>query len=319
MSSLEKKKNISFSKIFALMGVALAVTVPVRIYQLFALTENDGSGFLKDYNFTIWILYAVLAVFSILILAFVTVSDKVTASKSPRGKNRPLAVGAIVMAVGIAYDVAIGFSTFIKSIMSYSSGTSIFSYLFSNGMFAVVLEAICGLAACIYFILYALSYFDGKTTYYEYKLLAIMPLFWAMFRLVHRFMTKISFVMVTDLMLEIFMLAFMLLFFMSFARISSQICQKGEMRKAMRYGVVAAMFALLVGVTRLSVTVCGKTDLLPASFTFSLADLAFGIFAVIYVNACSKTGRSAQEDDLLPDDFEEKTKEEETDDDFLEN
>ena len=317
MTQDSNRKNISFGRIFTVFGIALAVLLPTRLYQLFFITENDHTGFFKHNDASVYIMYIAAIVFAVLLYVLVTLSDKVTASKSVRGKNKPLAVGSLLFAVGLAYDVAISGSLFIKSIMSYSAGKNIMSYLFSNGMLAVALEALCGLAGCIYFILFALSYSDGKTTYYEYKFLAIMPLFWAMFRMVRRFMTKISFTVVADLMLELLMLAFMMLFFISFARISSQICQKGEMRKAMRYGLISAVFALVLGVSRLAVTVCGKASLLPSGFDFALSDLTFGIFAVIYVNACSKTGREASEDELIEEEIDKKAPEEETDDDFL--
>ncbi len=192
------------------------------------------------------------------------------------------------------------------------------SYLFSNGMFSVLFEAIFGLCACIYFILFALYYHDGKGSFADYKFLALTPLFWAMFKTVYRFMTKISFIVLADLMLELAMLVFMMLFFMSFARISSQVCQKYEMRKAMKYALIAAMFALVIGVSRLAVTACGLSETLPTGFPFSLTDLTFGVFAIIYVDACSKSGRSADEDELLADETE-KPSNEPVNDDFLDN
>lgn len=311
------KKSIDFKKIFIVFGVGLAALIPTRLYQLFFITEEDKSGFFTRVNASVYVFFGLLAAFCIALFLLVTVTNKVTASKSVRGKSKALAITSGIFALGIAYDVALSASIFIKSLLSYSSAANIATYLFSNGMFAILLEALCGILACIYFILFALSYSDGKTTYYEYKLLAIMPLFWAMFRMVHRFMTKISFTMIADLLLELIMLAFMMLFFMSFARISSQICQKNEMRKAMRYGLLSGFIAVLLGVTRLAVTVCGKTDLLATDFGFIPADLFYGIFVICYVDACSKTGRDASEDDLLPDAYREP--ENEIDNDFLDN
>lgn len=314
---MSNKKSIDFKKIFIVFGVGLALLIPTRLYQLFFITENDKSGFYTHTNASVYLFFGLLALFCIILLALVTMTDKVTASKSVRGKSKSLSISAGLFTLGIAYDVAMCTSLFIKSFLSYSSAVSLMTYLFSNGMLAIVLEAICGLLACIYFILFTLSYMDGKTTYYDYKLLAIMPLFWAMFKMVRRFMTKISFTMVADLLLELIMLAFMMLFFMSFARISSQICQKNEMRKAMRYGLVSGFLALIIGVTRLAVTLCGKSELLAADFGFAPADLFYGIFTIFYVDASSKTGRDASEDDLLPDSYSQP--ENEIDEDFLGN
>lgn len=313
---MANKKSIDFKKIFIVGAVGLVLLIPLRLYHLFFITEDDGSGFLTHANASVYVFFGLLLAFCLGLLVLVSITNKVTASKSARGKSKALFVGAGLFALGIAYDVAYCAGTFIKSLLSYSSATSIFTYIFSNGMLAVILEAVCGLLACIYFILFALSYTDGKTTYYDYKLLAIMPLFWAMFRTVRRFMTKISFLVVPDLILELAMLAFMMLFFMSFARISSQICQKNEMRKAMKYGLVSALIAMILGVTRLAVTVCGKSSLLPADFSFTPADLFYSIFVIIYVDACSKSGRDASEDDMLPDSYDEPENEV---DDFLDD
>lgn len=313
---MKNKKNISFKLIFAVFGVFTALLTGTRLYQLFAITENDASGFFTRINPSVFVLYIGAAIGCIALLALVMLSDRVTASKSFRGKNKPLAVAGGLMAVGIGVDVALSLSKVIMAVTSYTARSGMFAYLFSNGYIAMALEAVFGLGGVIYFVLFALSYLEGKSTFCEYKLLAITPLFWSMARLIRRFLTKISFTIVADLLLELLMLAFMMMFFISFARISSQICQKNEMRKAMSFGIVAAMFAAALSVSRLVVTVGGRSSLLPAGFPFIAADLTFAIFAVIYIDAQSKSGRDASEDEILSDDD---TVEEEVtlDEDFL--
>ncbi len=315
MQLSKNKKDISFKLIFAVLAVGTAGLLGLRIYQLFALTEADGSGFFKRLNPTVYILYIAAVVFTVLILLLVSATNKVTASKSFRGKNKRLALAGTAMSVGLAWDVAVCTSSFIRAVSSYTVQGQLFAYLASNGMIAELLEAVFGLAACIYFILYALSYNEGRASYYEYKLLAITPLFWTIFRLVRRFLTKISFIVVADLMLELAMLTFMMLFFLSFARISSQLCQKNEMRRAMKYGLVAAMFAAVIAVSRLVAIIGMKSACLADGFVFNIADLAFAVFAVLYVDASSKTGRPAEEDELIEED--EDSDENEIDEDFL--
>lgn len=315
MKTLIKRKNISFKAIYAVLGLGAAGLLGLRIYQLFALTETDTSGFFKRINPTVYILYIAAVLFSVLLLLMITASDKVTASKSFRGKNKMLTVGATAMSVGLAWDVAVCISAFIKAVTSFTANSQLFQYLSANGLIAQLLEAVFGLLACIYFILYALSYNEGRSSFYEYKLLAITPLFWAIFRLVRRFMTKISFIVVADLMLELAMLVFMMLFFLSFARISSQLCQKNEMRRAMKYGAVAAMFAVVISISRLVAIIGGKSAALCEGFGFNIADIAFAVFAVLYIDASSKTGRPAEEDELIEEIEEDDG--EEIDDNFL--
>ena len=316
MSALTNKKSISFKTILIFFGIFTGLITGLRIYQLLFNTETDKSGFFINNDWSVFALYGGALIFIAIIILLVQASNKVTASKSPRGKDKKLGVCAAIFAGGLAFDVAISISQLIRAIASYVAGENLLAFLMSNGLLACAIGAVFGLLGVIYMILFALSYFDGKTTCYEYKLFAISPLFWSMFRIVRRFMTKISFTVVADLLLELVMLVFMMLFLISFARISSQICQKYEMRKAMKYGLCAAMLALALGVSRLAMTFI-KPGALATDFGFNPADLAFGIFAAAYVNACSKTGRPASDDDLIEDEEEKKAQEEEIDDDFL--
>ena len=65
-------------------------------------------------------------------------------------------------------------------------------------------------------------------------------------------------------------LALVMLFFMSFAKISSDVADKGEFKKRVSYGMPAAMLAAVIGVSRLVITLCGKRDRLPSELGFSL-------------------------------------------------
>lgn len=316
MSSINTKKNISFKTIFSVFAVFTVAITAIRFYQLFTLTEADSSGFFTRINWSVFALYIGVVLFSAVICVLVNMTNKVPASKPIRGKNKGLFIGGVLMAVGLGWDVAVSLSQVIKVFTTFKS-TNLFSYLLTNGYVAVIFEIICGLVACVYFLVYALSYKDGKNTFYEYKFMAIMPLFWSLCRIIGRFLTKISFVQLADLILELVMLSFMMLFFLSFARVSSQVCQKYEMRKAMRYGLAAAIPALVIGITRCVVSVIGKSALLPRGFGFNLADLFFGVFAVIYVLESSKSDRPASDDEYIVDEEEKAREEEEIDDDFL--
>lgn len=315
---MSDRKNISSKFIFTVFAVFTAILTATRIYQLFAITEENSTGFFKVTDVSVYLLYIISAVFCIVLLALVTFSNSVTASKSYRGRHQALSVCAALFAAGLAIDVAVCASKFISGIKVAPSG-EMFAFLFANGLVFSLFEAIFGLVACIYFIIYSLSYAEGKQNFSEYKLLAVAPLFWAMARMIGKFLTKISFTVVADLMLELIMLAFMMLFLISFARISSQICQKNEMRKAMGCGLVSAVFAIALGVSRLAAVVAGKSVLLPKHFglSFNAVDLAFGAFAAVYVYAGFKSGRDASEDDLL--EYEDSKPQEEIDEDFLDD
>lgn len=307
-STKTRTGNVSAKALGLLLLAGLVICIPFRLVQLFTNIEQN-TGFFIENNWTVYCFYAVVVLFVIVLAVVAGSFGKIPASRPVLRRDKTLAICSFLFAVGIAYDVIFAFAKVMRALTDGSLATGFFSVMFTDGMFAQLLQAICGMAACIYIVLVALSYVGEKATYCDYRFLAIMPLFWALFRMVSRFMTKISFTMVSELLLELLMLAFMLLFLMSFARVSAQVNQKGEMKKIVRYGMPAAFLALLIGITRLVCTVGGRADLLADGFQFSLADIGFGAFAVAYIFTHMRYGRPASEDDLLPnaDAAEEKT------------
>lgn len=307
-STKTRTGNVSAKALGLLLLAGLVVCIPFRLVQLFTNIEQN-TGFFIENDWTVYCFYAVVVLFVIVLAVVAGSFGKIPASRPVLRRDKTLAICSFLFAVGIAYDVIFALAKVMRALTDGSLATGFFSVMFTDGMFAQLLQAICGMAACIYIVLVALSYVGEKATYCDYRFLAIMPLFWALFRMVSRFMTKISFTMVSELLLELLMLAFMLLFLMSFARVSAQVNQKGEMKKIVRYGMPAAFLALLIGITRLVCTVGGRADLLADGFQFSLADIGFGAFAVAYIFTHMRYGRPASEDDLLPnaDAAEEKT------------
>ena len=307
-STKTRTGNVSAKALGLLLLAGLVICIPFRLVQLFTNIEQN-TGFFIENDWTVYCFYAVVVLFVIVLAVVAGSFGKIPASRPVLRRDKTLAICSFLFAVGIAYDVIFALAKVMRALTDGSLATGFFSVMFTDGMFAQLLQAICGMAACIYIVLVALSYVGEKATYCDYRFLAIMPLFWALFRMVSRFMTKISFTMVSELLLELLMLAFMLLFLMSFARVSAQVNQKGEMKKIVRYGMPAAFLALLIGITRLVCTVGGRVDLLADGFQFSLADIGFGAFAVAYIFTHMRYGRPASEDDLLPnaDAAEEKT------------
>lgn len=299
-STKTRTGNGSAKALGLLLLAGLVICIPFRLVQLFTNIEQN-TGFFIENNWTVYCFYTVVVLFVIVLAVVAGSFGKIPASRPVLRRDKTLAICSFLFAVGIAYDVIFALAKVMRALTDGSLATGFFSVMFTDGMFAQLLQAICGMAACIYIVLVALSYAGEKATYCDYRFLAIMPLFWALFRMVSRFMTKISFTMVSELLLELLMLAFMLLFLMSFARVSAQVNQKGEMKKIVRYGMPAAFLALLIGITRLVCTVGGRADLLADGFQFSLADIGFGAFAVAYIFTHMRYGRPASEDDLLPD------------------
>lgn len=307
-------------KLNPLLGLYIAAglliaAIPVRLYQLFTIIEHD-TGFYKAVDRSVYIMYALAALAVIASYAVATLAKNVPASKSPYRKNKFLAVTSIILGIGIVLDVVSAASTFIIKARSFTAAGISFLGTADQGQIPVLFEAVLGIFAAIYLLVFGISYIDGRTTYSQYKFLAITPFFWAIARLVTKLISKIAYVNVSDLMLEIFGLAFMMIFFMSFARISSELSNKKAMRSVFASGAVAAFLLGTANFPRLLLLISGNIGKITSGYSLSLCDLAFVFFAAAYIINAYKC---AQENDgaELKEESETVKTDMETDDNFL--
>jgi len=311
------KVKLSFLKVkwlFILFAVAFAASVPVRIYQYFTVIAPT-TGFYKSLNWAVYALYIILAVFSLVTIVFSFLSAEAVESKMPEGKNKLMGVVAIVYAVSFLVDATVRISSFAVSFVGYASGTvkpGIWKYITANGYLPVLFQAVFALFAAIYFIVFGLSYYAGKNTFRDSKLLALTPMLWAVARMVSLLMRPISYIKVSELLLELFATSLLMLTFLSFARVSSQISEKGEMRKIFGFGLPAALFCLVCSVPRLVVALVGKASLLAEGYGIESMLISSGVFLLVYVGMSLYMGNRE-----LPEELAEQVEEETIDDDFL--
>lgn len=309
-----KYEKISpLAALYTAVGLLIAA-VPFRMYQLLNIIEAD-TGFYKREDWSVYVMYVLGALAIALCYILATLSKNIPASKSPYRKNKLLAIASFIFAGGILLDVVSAFSTFLVNSKSLRNvDMSILSTL-NQGQLPLLFESVLGVFATIYIIVFGISYIDGRTTYSQYKFLAITPLFWAMSRIVLRFLTKIAYVNISDLLIEIFMLAIMMIFLLNFARISVGLSNKGAMRTVFATGTSGMFFCLVANLPRLIMIITGNGAKVPSDYPFSLADFGFAVFAVAYIlNAiASSNGNDLKELESK----EEKNVSMEIDDDFL--
>ncbi len=307
-------------KLNPLLGLYIAaglliVAIPVRLYQHLTIIEQT-TGFYKAVDRSVYVMYALAALAVIVSYVVSTLAKNVPASKSPYRKNKFLAVTSIILGIGTVLDVVSATSSFIINARNFTAaGISILGTA-DGGQIPILFEAVLGIFAAIYFLVFGISYIDGRTTYSQYKFLAITPFFWAMSRLVVRLISKISYVNVSDLMLELFGIAFMMIFFMSFARISSGLSNKKAMRSVYSSGAVAAFLLGTANIPRLLLYVSGNSGKITLGFSLSLCDLAFVFFAAAYIINAYKCAKENDSKELL-EETEAVETDMETDDNFL--
>ena len=143
------------------------------------------------------------------------------------------------------------------------------------GSFARVLFALLSAA---YFVILFIDEARGGERACRRRALALAPSVWAAFRLITLFTAKISYVRISDLLLQIVMLAFFCLFFISFAPQKSSIYSEGTTWKLFAYGTTAAVVALVVMLNRLIFSFIDGGVHLLSDYPFCAADLAAALF-----------------------------------------
>ena len=288
-------------------AAAIITMLPTRVYQLLAVVETD-SGFFAQTDVTVLLVYALAIIFPLLFMVLAFISKEVPSPKLPAGKNMLLGVASLIMAAGLIADIISIESKIVPR--AQISGKVFFSMLSAgieeSGGIIILLQFIFAFLAVIYFAVFAVSNLNGKASYKEFKLLALAPLAWSVVKLVTRLMQAISFLKVSELLFEMFMLVFLMAFFITFARISSGVFNEDSMWGIYGYGFSAALFGALVTVPRLVMMAAGKECV--NGHPFDIADFCTFIFVLSYIFASLGVGfkdgvknRKILEDVELPD------------------
>ena len=155
--------------------------------------------------------------------------------------------------------------------------------LMTSGTLPVGMQSFFALLSAIYFVVMAIDFFKGTHNASKLKILAIMPVGWSAMRMIHRFIRQISYIEVSDLFLELVMIAFMIMFFMALAQINSGVYSDGFTWRLTGFGLPAAVIAFMLSVPRLMLTFVNSSAYINSNHTFKLCDLAFVCFAFVLV------------------------------------
>ncbi len=278
--------------IFAIFAAAVLSCVPLRLYQTIRLIEPETGFFTQGNHITVTLLYTVAGIAAVLILILSYLGIGARTPMPGEGRSRTLCVMAAVMAVAFLADGIGTVYTLVNSAVEYSgtlgaSGTARYTVMQLVTEGAQILFSVI---SCTYFSCLAFSW-NGKGSAALYAVLAVAPVFWAIARAVNRFIRMINFKNVSDLLLELFMLAFMMIFFLAFARVNSKVERAGVQWQVYGCGLVTALLAAVVSIPRLVMLVCGMGDRIADGYPLNPCDLAAPFFIVIYLLVASSYRR----------------------------
>lgn len=269
-----------------IFAAAAIIALPVRTLQYFTVLEND-TGFFRENDWSVYLLGIILsaAIISLVVLGFF---KRKTLDYSLEVTKRP---GQGIL----CYTATAGMLMNTASIFIQLMNSPDFSEETKTPSLLLGIQAAFALLSAIYFLALGNSYIGGKSNGSEYRLISLAPVIWSVFRLVFRFTRTISYIRVSDLMFEMLMLVFFILFFMAFAQVNSRVDGNKKEWKIAAYGLPSALLALICFVPRFIVMITGNADLLNEQSPAEYCDLGVALFIIstVLTRVTVKTPESA--------------------------
>ena len=281
--ALKENKEISFyGKLPLIFFLCCAATMIIRTVQVFSSVDRE-TGFYTGNKALVFILYFLIAAASVLFAVSSFLSKESAKVELRAEKNTLLSVLSCVLSVGFLYDSASAFFGTFDSADSVSYGASAFQSMMLSGTIPQFFQSVFALLSAAYFLVLAKDAVKGSNKVSSRKILAVAPVCWAGFRLVHRFVEQISYIRVSELLLELVMLALMIMFFMAFAQVASGVYVKNARWRIVGLGLPAALVSLTVNVPRLLFVLANGTDELYSKYPFKVSDFVIALFIAVLV------------------------------------
>ncbi len=265
MKNLTAKESGKFQIIaFVIFALGVISAIPIRCYQMFNMLDSETGFYLKT-NVTIPLLNCILVGVFVLAVVISYLGKKNTIR--PIGRNIPLAVVSYLFAFSLIAD---GINKLFEASLNGIQVQD--GFVLAQGIFALL--------SSIFFIIVGISFTAGTDSFVRRGILAVMPVFWAISRILQRFSVAIDFKNVSELLYELAMLCLVMLFFMSFARVYVNTEGANMSWRIFAFGIPAALFAFLCSLPRFLVKFMGMPERLVKNSPPEIADLGMAIFIV---------------------------------------
>ena len=273
-----KAASLSPNGAIILAAVFTLFAVPLRTFQFLNCMDPE-TGFWTVRDVTVPVLYALViavAVFAFFISLFSGIMPKPEFSKQ---RDIPLGVSGLLMALGFAWDAFVNVRTAIATYagLSETEDLSLTYQLISSGTLARFGQVLFAVLSVVSLIFFGISKLTGTTLYESHKVLALSPVVWGVFRLLVHFVEPISYKNVSQLLLEILLVVFAMIFWFAFARIASGVNPDSSMWLFFFGGITAAFLGYVCALAPFVLIITGQGHLIPENRPMQYVDLAFAI------------------------------------------
>ncbi len=293
---MKSKKAYPFVPTFTAMAVSILILLPLRIYQYFKILDPE-TGFYSKIDFSVYIMYAVMAFISIFSISAAFLNKKSLkfngAALSPVSGIVAFALGGI----GFVFDAMSCFKNYIAVNDGFNNiyDKTKWQYMSENGGIIILVEAVAAVLSAIYLFALATGFTSKKNVAPKLRLIALAMPVWGIAKLLMKFKIKISFVNVSDLFISLFAVAFAMLFFLYFTQTVSEVDNGETYFKMFAYGVPAAVFMLTCFVPRFLLSVIGREDLLCTGYSVEICDLLIPVMIItVLISRSYEPGKSSK-------------------------
>lgn len=267
--------GINISLLQILFTVFTVLGVLVRTYQRFTQIESD-TGFYKEINFpnTFFMVFIILVPLIFIVLSFLSSEAKSLNVKN--NNSRVLFAVSMAASLGFVYDAVKSAADAAELNSSYlGSGFNEIPFLKARTVFAVL--------SAVYMVFLSLSAKGKIKKASKLFLLPLAPAVWSAVRLFPLFAHEISYIQVSDLFSEIFMLVFASLFFFYLASAISGIGFEGYSYKLVAYGLSVAFLSAVINIPKFIATVIDAESYIVSEYPLSAVDFMVFLFALSLV------------------------------------
>ncbi|MDR1465352.1 MAG: hypothetical protein LBJ11_08660 [Oscillospiraceae bacterium] len=272
------------------VSLLLLELLPLRMLHMIFLVEPE-TGFWSRINASVYVFFALVGVVILLPVVFSMIGKRSASLDFGRRERAAEGMAAWFFAAALVFDALAAFFYFNLILTGYArdelvvatESNSPMQYYLKSGAVAALMEGLFGAAGAVFFVTLGIQDLFRKARMPLNRLLMLMPLFWTVCRLLRRFTRTISYVRVSDLFLDLLMLAALMIFFLAFAQVLGGI---GGFRKEARLlgaGIPAAVLALVCFVPRFVLLLIGKGGALSQDAPVEPCDLAAALFILTFL------------------------------------
>lgn len=251
---------MKYKKILLFFSITLPLSVLLRTLELFFTVETD-TGFFKNE-------YKSVGIYLLVLIIAVAASLAVICFTGHRNPEHPPKTNPFMSAAAILVAFSIGAELYNESF----SGTVM--------IWQLTLLMLTGIAAAIYFVLYALT---GFVNLRLPTLASVVPVLYLIMRIICSFTSISSLALISDNVLLLAAYCLLLLFFLSFGKLYCGIGAENEFRKLMAWGLTATVLCFTQAVPHIIINLATNNGYQHTSNTANFSLLMFGIFAAAFV------------------------------------